>query len=266
MFLAPYIKSAQIKLQDTMNFRVSFLIRLFTNFLYSYATVAIWYAVVTLNANSLSPELALKTIKFSILSAAIGSVVFSISGYEIASRLNEGTIARDLLYPVSLPSVLFAQAVGNAISVFITNMAPILIALSLIYGISWNPAPLAIINLCIGMLLGFILMFLVNFIIDMISFWYLGTMYCHYIKEAIMVVFCGSFVPLWFYPRWLLNIVNVLPFKDIIFTPIAGFLGERADISLLSVYGVTLLWLVILFAGAYFMWTAGVKKVVAQGG
>ena len=262
----PYLKTYLITVQDNCNYRIDLLIKIITGFIFSYAQVAIWYAITDANKYYLEPKIINDTIKYIILSSAIWNIIFSVNVSAIEGKIRTGNISRDLIYPISLPVSLLFNMLGSITARIITNAIPSILVLTIIYRPAWNYSFVNILGLIIGLMLGFCINFLINFIVDAISFWWLETFSFQCIKQGLLVFLGGCLVPLWFYPQWLLKIINYLPFKNIIYVPIAFYLGNIST----EQYGFQLLlylfWIMFLGLLSGIIWIAGTKKLVVQGG
>ena len=82
----------------------------------------------------------------------------------------------------------------------------------------------------------------------------------------------GLFIPLDLLPQAIQNILNVLPFKYLIYIPTKIYLGSyTTDLSgglMSSVYFpiiIQLVWCVVLFSIASFVWTLAKKKFSGVG-
>ncbi len=267
MNISPYIKYYILTIEDNLNYKKDFIIKFLTGFIESYAKVAVWYSILISNQMIISGELMNDTIKYIILASVITYMIFiSIPEDEITSRILSGTISNDLVLPISLPITLFFKSLGNFTEAFITRFIPSIFVLTLLYDIKWNLNPINILVLVIGTMLGFYIYFNISIQVDMLSFWIMESYSLHNIKEGIFLFFSGSLIPLWFYPEFLLKIINLLPFKNIIYLPISYYLGKVNHDRILAQIIECFIWVIIFSLITYIMWKKGKKKVVINGG
>ncbi|AZR74378.1 hypothetical protein BBF96_13870 [Anoxybacter fermentans] len=262
-----YIKHYLISVQDKLNYRIDFLFKFFTIFLHLYASVTIWYAIATANSSSLDETMIADIIKYMILaSITTNLMIFCTPEREIARRIRTGEIARDLIYPISLPITLIFKGLGFATANLISMYIPGFILLSIIYKPAWNLNLINIAGLLIGILLGYFIFVLITLQIEMISFWWIENWYMHYIKHAVFNFLSGTLVPLWFYPEWLYKILNWLPFKNIVYIPLGFYLNRISLEQFCIQMALSIFWIILLAGVTFVIWKAGVKKVVIQGG
>lgn len=262
MLITLPVKNILMVLKERTNFRVDFFIYLVTGFFSSYAHVAIWMVIVA----ATDPVLAASTIRYIVLTGFMAGIIYAPDRDPVFKRVQNGDIARELLYPVSFPGTIFARALGNAVFRALFNGLVTLVVMTLIFSISWHIEAERLALFVLFLFLSFTLHFLISFQVDMLAFWVYETTALHYIKSAVLDFFSGRLIPLWFYPAWIMGAVNLLPFRSIIYVPIALLIGEiplaAVPLEFLKILG----WLGFFALTAALMWRAGVRKTVINGG
>jgi ABC-2 type transport system permease protein len=261
-----YLKVFLLSVQENLTFRIDFLIRFFTSFIQSYASVAIWYAIATTNIIQLSDIQISDTIKYMILTTGFLDIYLIIPWNEISEKVSKGTIDRDLLYPVFLPLNILCKCLGLSFVALLTRVIPTLIILSVFFWITWSFSLLTVGLFFFGIIMGYFIYFLLNLLVDLLSFWLLETFSLQNIRIAIVLFLSGIYIPLWYYPDWLLSILDYLPFKFIIYVPIAFYLEKITLLDYLRQLGIVSIWILIFGIICLLLWNRGTKKVVAHGG
>jgi ABC-2 type transport system permease protein len=263
--ILPYLLEIKLSLRDRFIFKKDVLIRIITSFLLSMTTMELWTVIMKTNVNSGAAE-GINTIKYMLIASSLTMLIDATPGDEITGRIISGGISRDLLYPVSLPLIILGKCIGKVIATFILNVVPIFVVLSLMYHINWTSSLSSLLLAILLWLVGYLIYFMLNLQIDMISFWWQETFYFHYTKEAVYAFLSGALIPLWYYPDWLKHIVNILPFKNIMYIPIATYLetipAEEMKWNCINI-GI---WFFVFLIITYLIWTIGVKKTVSNGG
>lgn len=262
----PYIKNGTLALQDSLNYRVGFIIRFLSSFTFDYVKVAIWYAVMMAYKERLAPSIILNTVQYMILASAVSSFFVSFSTTEITSRVMEGTIERDLVYPVNLIFTLFSREIGKMIGILISNVLPTFILLTIIYSPIWEFSLIKFVGLIILLFLGICIQFLVIIQVDILSFWLKETYSIQRIRDASFKFLSGLLVPLWYYPEWLLKVLNCLPFKNIIYNPVAFYVNRISNAHLLNEVLSSTMWILIFSVTVFITWKSGIKKLEIHGG
>jgi ABC-2 type transport system permease protein len=76
----------------------------------------------------------------------------------------------------------------------------------------------------------------------------------------------GEIVPLVFFPAAVQGFIFLLPFAAMYSTPLLIYVGTIGPDEYAQALGVQLVWIAIFAVIAVFMWRAGAKRVVVQGG
>jgi ABC-2 type transport system permease protein len=265
LVLPAYGKFALMMLKERTNFRIDFFIYLFTGFFSSYAHVAIW-VVIMASGGDTGALAASRTIRYIVLSGFVSTFLSAPDRDPVFSRVQNGDIARELIYPVSLPGTIFARGIGSALFRALFNGLITLIVMSLVFRISWVIEPARLALSLAFLFLGFVISFLISFQVDMLAFWVYETTALHYIKDAVAGFFSGRLIPLWFYPPWLLEALNLLPFKNTVYVPVAFLIGELPLSAAPARLAISLGWGCFFTLTAALLWRAGVRKTVINGG
>ena len=83
---------------------------------------------------------------------------------------------------------------------------------------------------------------------------------------AAVYVFSGMIIPVPLFPEWAQRILDFLPFRGLVDTPIRLYLGHIPPSQLWSVLGHQLLWVLAFVALGRWLLARGVRRLVVQGG
>lgn len=261
-----YAEYYYLSLKENFRYRSDFFIRFFTGFLYPYAKVTIWVAIISTNMESLSPSQQNNTIPYMILVSLGVYLLQAVPISEITQRVASGEIGRDFVYPISLPISLFFQSLGNVSLAVLTTILPSLVILTLLFSPHWNWTLGNISFFLISSVIGYYIYFLINLQIDMLSFWFYETYYFHYIKDAIFSLLAGAIIPLWFFPSWLNRLGDFLPFKNILFVPVDLYLNSFSWSACIRQTLLGASWAALLTLSTYVIWQTAKKRIVVYGG
>lgn len=85
-------------------------------------------------------------------------------------------------------------------------------------------------------------------------------------KKAIIKIFSGVIAPISLFPIWFQNLSKILPFKELIYTPINIWLGQVSYNEILFVIVKQIIWGIILYIVAKLFFNHAVKKITINGG
>ena len=89
------------------------------------------------------------------------------------------------------------------------------------------------------------------------------------VKETIVLLLSGASIPLAFFPEKARIVVSYLPFRAVYDIPLSILLGKSGSDNwqgLVSLFGLQVIWLVVLTAAGNLFWNCSVKKVTVNGG
>ena len=200
-----------------------------------------------------------------ILSMGLGSAFFT-DDYFIPRKIWDGSIATELLRPISLKGRMLAENLGHAAFQMIFAFLPALVLSVVLIGIEPPKGFGMFLVFLISILLGYGVLWSISFAVQMLSFWLVNIWSINTIKDVFIRVLSGSMIPLWFMPEWMQGVLRFTPFSSIYFTPVQIYLGQLSYQEILRQCFVQVLWIGIFYLIGNILWKKGQKKLVVQGG
>ncbi|MBV8372553.1 MAG: ABC-2 family transporter protein [Candidatus Eremiobacteraeota bacterium] len=197
--------------------------------------------------------------------AMLMSLILEVDGTRlIREKIREGTIATDLMKPISLPLYFFSDGVGQTLLHAVLVIPSLLCALLLVHIDVPDPATFA--AFLFAFALGYGVNFFVNFLMNSIAFWTLESFAVQLIVRWASDLLSGQIIPLTFFPGVFGRIVFGLPFAAIYSTPLLIYVGiiPRSDWPMS--FAIQVVWLLLFAALSTIVWRAASQKVVIQGG
>jgi ABC-2 type transport system permease protein len=200
-----------------------------------------------------------------VLAQGLGNALV-FNDFAVQRKLSDGSIAMDMLRPISFRLSLLANNLGNILFTLLTRFAPTVVIACLFVGIVPPVSISAIFLFCISIALGFAVLWAISTVVQMSAFWIINVWSVSTIKNVVVNVFSGAFLPLWFLPKGFTGIVRYTPFDCIYFIPIRIYLGQTAGAEVFYSWTKQLVWFIALYTLATFLWHRGRTKVFVQGG
>ena len=194
------------------------------------------------------------------------NAVFYVNDFYIPDKIRDGSIANELLRPVSIQGRMIAENLGTALFQMIFHFVPALLVSVLVVGVEKPAGVLRLVLFLISALLGYGVLWTISFATQMTSFWIINIWSVNTIKHVFVNVLSGSMIPLWFMPDWMSGILKITPFASIYFTPVQIYLGQLSLWEIAYKCLIQLMWIGIVYAVGHFLWIKGQKKLVVQGG
>ena len=115
-------------------------------------------------------------------------------------------------------------------------------------------------------LLGIPVTFFFTMIIGLVGFYSSSIWGMQILRKSIICIFSGLIAPITLFPKWFQVIANVLPFKELIYTPINIWLGQVSMNDIILVMIKQIIWIGVLYGIAKMFFNHAVKKVTINGG
>ena len=194
------------------------------------------------------------------------NAIFVPDDYFLPSRIWDGSIATELLRPISFKGRMIAENIGDACFNLIFKFVPVLLIAILTTGIERPAGPESLVLFVVSAVLGYGVVWTISFLIQMTAFWLINIWSLITIKDVFVNVLSGMMIPLWFMPDWMTGVLRYTPFASIYFTPVQIYLGELSSWEIVFKCAVQILWTLIIFTLGDILWNKGQKKLVVHGG
>jgi len=205
-------------------------------------------------------------ITYIILSGVLLSGVQWMLNLYISQLIQSGGIAMELLRPIDFQLSLFSARLGGFVSYTVIQCIPVLIVSSLIFGISPPKSVICALLFVISLLMAIGITFFIEFCVGLIAFYTNSTWGLQHMKDAILFFSTGAVIPLAFFPGWLKSIIVILPFKDIVYTPVSIYMGIVTGEQAIKAMFFQLIWLILFFFISRVFFKFAIKKITVQGG
>lgn len=264
-----YIEFMKNTIQSNMAYKFDAFVRLFSGSLFIFIQVSIWRALFR-GAAQVSTDMGAVTINemitYAIISSLMSVIISSDAAERIGEKIRSGEVSIDLIRPINFLAYNFSETLGNMGFRTIIEIIPLSIFAISLWGISY-PSFYSALLFSVALINGMLLYFLLAYIMGLLAIWYMTTAwFFSQIANSLIRLFSGAFIPLWFFPKTLLKISNVLPFRLIYFTPLSIYLERIEYMESIKLILLQLLWIGILIVVQKIVWHKGVKKLVIQGG
>lgn len=205
-------------------------------------------------------------LTYVVMSSLLSVLLITNVERRIQMSVEKGTVATDLMKPINIFGVYFAEDIGNITALLFQNVLPILLIGSLMIKI---PVIADIRDLSLFVISAFV-SFLINWLIaalfGMIAFSAVNINALIQVKKHLLRLLSGSIIPIWFFPSGVSKVLGALPFVYIYQLPLSIYIGRGDRAEQLSQMRIQLLWLLILSGLFLFVQHRAERKVMVQGG
>ena len=258
-----YLEFARKAFSREATYRVEVFTSIGSLVLRVYQMRSLWTALYAQNAAPASIPLHAMITYTTV--ALLMSLVLEVDGTRlIRDKVREGSIATDLMKPISQPLYWFSDGLGQTLFHALTIVPSLVFALALVR--IDVPAPGVCAAFAISFVFGYLVNFFLNFLMNVIAFWTLETFALQMMVRWASDLLSGQIVPLSFFPGLLGTIVLDLPFAAIYSTPLRIYIGELPPSAWAAAMTAQIAWLVLFGGIAAIVWRFAERRVVVQGG
>jgi ABC-2 type transport system permease protein len=169
------------------------------------------------------------------------------------------------LKPMDFQKARVAETLGH--SIVEGCMSALLIGTVLVFanGIIL-PSLLTGVLFFISLLASLFIKFCIVYLSSLLCFWSSNGVGIAWMRSALTNFFSGALVPLTFFPGWLKELSQLMPFQGIVYIPASIYLGKMDSIQTIQYLVLQWIWVIVLWVLGKFMWKWSVRQVTINGG
>lgn len=260
-----YLKLAQKSFQQQFAYRAATLAGLFTNSVFGVMLASVYLALFRdiPAGTSVQGFSADQTVTYTWIGQALIMPVWFWGWWQIVDTIRTGTVVMDMLKPMDYFSYWLSRDLGRATAHVLIRGVPTLMIGQLLFGLVWPESWQRAVAFCVSIPFAVIISFSLRFILNLWGFWLLDHRGIASMMFVITGVFTGHLLPIAWYPPLFRDILNLLPFRSMLMTPVELWLGQ---IDIATGLLLQLFWTVVMVTLARMLLIAAERKVVVQGG
>lgn len=254
-----YTSIIAVTMKSVFNYRINAIAGVFVSLIQILVLTTIW----TLT-NSLEIENN-KIQTYFIFSTIILRIVEFGRELYIGELIKSGEIAIYLLRPVHFLKLMIFEGIGAVISKIILNSVPILIVGFLFFDLFIQSNLIILLCSFISLCFSILLVAYIDLLFGLLTFKLENGWGIRKLKQALLLIFSGGLIPIYLLPESVQKISNVLPFKDIVSTPINIYL-ETGEIHIINSIFNQIIWILIIATLTGLLYKNIVKIIDINGG
>lgn len=263
-----YLPFAINAFQRMLSYKASVIIFLIGEGMMLAVTYYLWKAIygnspdMILNGFTLNEMIIYILVSFLTILMTSADIV-----YDISREVKDGTIAINLIRPVSYEKRMMFQCFGMLMYYFVVIfIAAFTVINILFYSYQGTISITNILLYLLSTILGALINFYFSYAFGLLSFKITNMWGLSFIMMAIVQLLSGALIPIAFFPSMIQRFIELLPFSSLIYTPTMIYLGKITGIELVKALSLQIIWIIILAAVAKLMWNAMVKRLTILGG
>ena len=265
MRIKPYLAIARNEVMSALAYRGSFFFNFVGTIVYLVITWFLWKAIYR-NGGTIGGIDFTRAYLYVGISISIVGLVSTGSDWYLHRRVSSGDILRYLTKPADFIPQFFAEALGDGIVNCVAIGLPSLIVAFLLSGAGF-PSLANVMLFIPAVLIAFLLNFFFDFLTGLSVFITHSISGISMAKDTTVLVLSGALVPLAFYPAGIRRVLEWLPFQALYNTPARILADGAAGVSeALPFLLRQAAWLLLVYLLVRLLFSAGLRKLVINGG
>lgn len=262
-----YLTFAMKSFQKQLAYKFEYFVGILNGLLFIFIFTSLWKAIF---AHSAKEAVGTGFDREKIIVYAVYAMIIRISmtmeDNEIGRKVRSGDISMDLIKPVNIFVMNLSECFGQTLFHWVTRVVPILIVSLLFFNAAPPTDPANYLLAAMAWTMGYLILFMINFSVALLAFWFVEVFSFQLMKYGLITLFGGAILPIDFFPDWAQPFIAYIPFQYIYYVPTALFIGHIQGMAAIKLILIQTAWVVLLAVICNFMWRAGKKKLVVQGG
>lgn len=259
-------KILAISLKEKSAFRFDYITGILFAFLSFVLRVYLWKGIYGSNGEAVNGIVLNDMIVYSIFAGFTEGITKTCVMHDLNDSVLNGSIASDLLLPIGLKKYMLIRTITKNILGTVYTTIPSVFAAMLFFGfhadIRFFPFLLYLFSADVGIVINF----LYSFLFGLSVIWFRNSFFLNNVNSVLFNLFSGTLVPLWFFPKGLGILSELLPFRYIVFEPVSILLNKKSPEEIAAVLIMQLFWSFALFFAVTLVWNRGRHKIMIQGG
>lgn len=255
------------KIRCFIAYRDSFFASLVNIIIKSMATGMLWITLYSIGGIDVEFSLH-QMLLYAIASISLSQCLTWWDGPHLYALniVKTGKIITEMLRPVPYPMIILLRGSTEFAVNFIIYSVPTFLFGLIFFKIQVHINIIQFTWFIISFLLSYLVMFLFQMFLAIVSILTLELSgILHFFHAVIMLLSC-QYIPLWMYPQSIQNLIQLLPFQYVFYTPLSILTSQIDWLSFVQTTAVELLWIIILVIINFSVWKYAKTKVCIQGG
>ena len=264
-----YLSYFKLKFINGLQYRAQAIAGIITQFFFGFVFISVYVAFYESGSSNTPMELN-ELVSYIWLSQSLFSLIYLwYKDKEIINMIKNGNIAYELLRPQDLYLMWCHKILGDRLSKVVLRFLPVIVVAIILpkpYNLALTYNLLIIILFIIAISLSSILMTLLVVLYHVLCLFTLDEKGVINIFMVTADILSGLTIPIPFFPKFMQNISNILPFRYISDFPFRLYTGNISINEGLVSMLMQIIWIIILFVIGKLLMNKALKKAVIQGG
>ena len=188
---------------------------------------------------------------------------------DLLDKIRTGSIAYDLCRPLNLYGFYYVRIMAQKLTGSLLRAAPMLLFAALLpegWGLSAPASPAGFLLAIAGLMLGLLCVSALENITMGFTMRTLDSRGMQAMLNLLMMIFSGNILPLTLFPDSWQKVITLLPYAQLLDTPIRLYTGEALPAQAPRMLLIQLYWTLVLTALGILFWQRNQRRIEIQGG
>lgn len=260
-----FIYFLKTRILSALSYQFNILFMVISSLLVMIINISIWRGLYR-NTDYVNGVNLQQMIIYTIISTILGNIFYTNTSGKLAKEVSSGSIAYDMCRPFSYLLRYFGEDIGDICSSFILRGIPMFLIASFLFVLPVPDSAIHFILFLVSLVFCYCILWLFDAIFGMINFWTVGFGNLAQVSNTLVRILSGAFVPLWFYPDKIQEILYLTPFPYSYQAVVSIYIGKTGFGESVKILCIQIIWVAILFAVLMILYKKANKKIVIQGG
>lgn len=248
-----------------LTYRFGLIMRLIRDFTTPLSFIILWSALYV-GRNEIGGYTLSAIATYYILVKVIDQLYSYEPAKLLTREIRTGDLSNYLTKPLNYFKYLFGYTFGKRVArTTLTILSVVALGIFFPNILTFPPSIYAALTFTLIFSVSVILVFEITYLLGCLTFWISETDYLRGAVEQFTLVLGGLWVPITFFPKWLSNILEYLPFKYQYYFPVMVFQGKILPVEFFRGLFIETVWVIMLGIILSIVWRQGIKKYEGYG-
>lgn len=266
--MGKYLHVMRVGFQNTMVYRMNFLLRAAFGLIPLLATIYLWGAVYRGHGADVGGYSLPAMISYYLIVTIVDTLTaVTDDDWQIAADIKDGNISQFLLKPINYTIYRMSLFFSGKLIFAAMSLLPIGLFIFCERRYLVPPAGGAAMGwFVLSLVLTGLLQFFMSYTMALLAFWVLEVSTIIFMLFAFEYIAGGHLFPINILPPALEHILNLTPFPYLLYFPVSVYLGTIKGAALTTGLATQAGWLIFFAVLSQFVWARGIRKYSAVGG
>lgn len=265
-----YFPFTRAGIQELLAYRMNFLCFFIGELFYCFVMYYVWKAVFESSGSGTFMDFSMNDmVVYLFISNVTGFITSSNVCEQVGDEIKDGSISMRLIKPVNCNLSYLFKELGQLAILLTIIFVPMVLGVE-IYRYCVNGFVMFnIVNFLfyiLSALFAYLISFYLNLCFGFMAFFVKNLWGFNILKNSLIRFLSGAVIPLAFMPGIIRQILELMPFASLSYTPVMLYMGKYDTQQIVFNLLLQLFWLMFFYVLSKLIWKKAIKYLCVQGG